>query len=175
MDKALGLTPLGELLVEWELVPASAMEVALNESDKRGLPLGLVLIMHDFIDTDTLHSAIAAQSFMRDQLISAAETSRAMALVKRKHVSFGLALDLLGIESTSRPRNRLGELLVESDSISRDQIKSRLSLAKMTGLPLGRVLVSVADLHNDFIDLALNLQDRVRLGDVSRDDAVDRL
>lgn len=175
MSTTNGISALPDLLVKWDLVSRNDMDMALSDAQARELPLGLILTMNDYLDPETLHSAIAAQSFMRDRLITAEQTAQAMALVKRKRVSFGLALDLLGIESTSRPRNRLGDLLIESDAMERDLIKSRLNLAKATNLPIGRVLITVKDVQNDLVDLALNLQMRVRSGDIERDEAVDRL
>jgi hypothetical protein len=166
---------LGELLVDWQLASKQQMETAVSESLNRDLPLGLVLTMLDIVDAETLHSAIAAQSFLRDQLISADQTTQAMNLVRKKHISFGLAMDLLGIQAATKPRNRLGDYLVESESLGREHIKSRLNLTKQTGLHLGRVLVTLADAHHDLINHALNLQEKVRMGDITRDEAIDRL
>jgi len=166
---------LGELLVDWQLATRQQMETAVAESLNRDLPLGLVLTMLDIVDTETLHSAVAAQSFLRDQLITAEQTSSAMTLVKKKRISFGLAMDLLGIQASTKPRNRLGDYLVESESLGREQIKSRLNLTKQTGLHLGRVLVTLADAHHDLINHALSLQEKVRLGEIDREEAIDRL
>ncbi len=166
---------LGELLVDWQLATRQELETAVSESLNRDLPLGLVLTMLDIVDSETLHSAIAAQSFLRDRLITAEQTTSAMALVKKKHISFGLAMDLLGIQASTKPRNRLGDYLVESESLNRDHIKSRLALTKQTGLNLGRVLVTLADAHHDLIEHALNLQEKVRMGDIDREEAIDRL
>ncbi len=166
---------LGELLVDWQLASRQQMETAVAESLNRDLPLGLVLTMLDIVDSETLHSAIAAQSFLRDQLISADQTTQAMNLVRKKHISFGLAMDLLGIQAATKPRNRLGDYLIESESLGREHIKSRLNLTKQTGLHLGRVLVTLADAHHDLITHALNLQEKVRMGDITREEAIDRL
>ncbi|MCC7530535.1 MAG: hypothetical protein IT342_18570 [Candidatus Melainabacteria bacterium] len=166
---------LGDLLVDWQLASKQQMETAVSESLNRDLPLGLVLTMLDIVDSETLHSAIAAQSFLRDQLISSDQTTQAMTLVRKKHISFGLAMDLLGIQAATKPRNRLGDYLVESESLGREHIKSRLNLTRQTGLNLGRVLVTLADAHHDLINHALNLQEKVRMGDITRDEAIDRL
>ncbi|MBX9951839.1 MAG: hypothetical protein K2Y39_21895 [Candidatus Obscuribacterales bacterium] len=166
---------LGELLVDWQLASRQQMETAVSESQNRDLPLSLVLTMLDIIDPETMRSAIAAQSFLRDHVISADQTTQAMALVKKKRISFGLAMDLLGIQASSKPRNRLGEYLVESESIGREQIKTRLTVANKTGIHLGKVLVTLADAHHDLIDHALSLQEKVRNGDINRDEAIDRL
>jgi len=166
---------LGELLVDWQLASRQQMETAVMESQNRDLPLSLVLTMLDIIDPETMRSAIAAQSFLRDHVISADQTTQAMALVKKKRISFGLAMDLLGIQASSKPRNRLGEYLVESESIGREQIKTRLSVVNKTGIHLGKVLVTLADAHHDLIEHALSLQEKVRHGDINRDEAIDRL
>lgn len=166
---------LGELLVDWQLASRQQMETAVMESQIRDLPLSLVLTMLDIIDPETMRSAIAAQSFLRDHVISADQTTQAMALVKKKRISFGLAMDLLGIQASSKPRNRLGEYLVESESIGREQIKTRLSVVNKTGIHLGKVLVTLADAHHDLIEHALSLQEKVRNGDINRDEAIDRL
>lgn len=166
---------LGELLVDWQLASRQQMETAVAESLNRDLPLGLVLTMLDIVDPETLHSAIAAQSFLRDQVITAEQSSSAMSLVKKKRISFGLAMDLLGIQAATKPRNRLGDYLVESESLGRDHIKSRLNLTKQTGLHLGRVLVTLADAHHDLVNHALSLQEKVRVGDIDREEAIDRL
>lgn len=166
---------LGELLVDWQLASRQQMETAVAESLHRDLPLGLVLTMLDIVDSETLHSAIAAQSFLRDHLISAEQTTQAMNLVRKKHISFGLAMDLLGFQAATKPRNRLGEYLVESESLGREHIKSRLNLTKQTGLHLGRVLITLADAHHDLINHALSLQEKVRNGEIEREEAIDRL
>lgn len=166
---------LGDLLVDWQLASKQQMETAITESATRDLPLGLVLTMLDIIDSETLHSAIAAQSFLRDRLINFDQTSQAMALVKKKRITFGLAMDLLGIQAASKPRNRLGDYLIESDSIGREHLKSRLNMTKTTGLNLGRVLITLADAHHDLINHALSLQEKVRIGDIDREEAIDRL
>jgi hypothetical protein len=165
----------GELLVDWQLASRQQMETAVEESHNRDLPLSLVLTMLDIVDTETMRSAIAAQSFLRDHVITADQTTQAMALVKKKRISFGLAMDLLGIQASTKPRNRLGEYLVESESIGREQIKARLSVANKTGIHLGKVLITLADAHHDLIEHALSLQEKVRNGDIGRDEAIDRL
>lgn len=166
---------LGELLVDWQLASRQQMETAVAESLNRDLPLGLVLTMLDIVDPETLHSAIAAQSFLRDNIITSEQTSSAMSLVKKKRISFGLAMDLLGIQAATKPRNRLGDYLVESESLGREHIKSRLNLTKQTGLHLGRVLITLADAHHDLVNHALSLQEKVRIGDIDREEAIDRL
>ncbi len=53
--------------------------------------------------------------------------------------------------------------------------ESRLNLTKQTGLHLGRVLITLADAHHDLINHALNLQEKVRNHEITREEAIDRL
>ena len=166
---------LGQLLVDWQLATKEEIENSVRESQLRDVPLGLTLIIRDAIESEVLHSAIAAQSFLRDQLITDDLATHAMLLVKKKRVPFGLAMDLLRVEPAVRPRNRLGDLLIESETIDRKTIKSRLALSKATGVNLGRVLSMFGDVTNDLIKTALDLQKKIRAEEVDRDEAIDGL
>lgn len=173
MDKS--TPPIGELLVQWQLVSEKDRNAALTDAHKLSLPLGLALRMHDAVDLELLHNAVTAQALLRDSVILPQHAREAMAVVIRKRIQFNLALDLLGIEVGSKKRCRLGELLIESETLNRDLLKSRLACAKATGLPLGRVVSNLADVPTDVIDVALKLQAHVRAGSMSREEAINQL
>jgi len=175
MDKSTGIPPIGELLVQWQLVSEKDRNVALTDARKLSLPMGLALRLHDAVDLELLHNAVTAQALLRDAIILPQHAREAMAVVMRKRIQFALALDLLGIDVGSKKRCRLGELLQESHSISRDLLKSRLQCAKATGLPLGRVVFNLGDVPQDVLDIALKVQAQVRAGQISREEAIDQL
>lgn len=175
MDKTEGIPPIGELLVQWQLVSEKDRNAALADAKKHSLPVGLALRMHDAVDLELLHNAVTAQALMRDSLILPQQAREAMAVVIRKRIQVGLALDLLGIEVSQKKRCRLGELLQESDIIPREELKSRLNCAKSTGLPLGRVVSNLSDVPQDVIDLALRLQTQVRQGVMTREQAIEQI
>jgi len=173
MDKS--TPPIGELLVQWQLVSEKDRNAALTDAQKLSLPLGLALRLHGAVDLELLHNAVTAQALLRDAVILPQHAREAMAIVIRKRIQFNLALDLLGIELSSKKRCRLGELLTESDTLNRELLKSRLACAKATGLPLGRVVCNLADVPKDVIDAALKLQSQVRAGTMSREEAINHL
>lgn len=173
MDKS--TPPIGELLVQWQLVSENDRNAALTDARKLSLPLGLALRMHNAVDLELLHNAVTAQALLRDSVILPQHAREAMSVVIRKRIQFNLALDLLGIEVGSKKRCRLGELLIESETLNRDLLKSRLACAKATGLPLGRVVSNLADVPMDVIDVALKLQAQVRAGTMSREEAINQL
>lgn len=175
MDKSTGIPPIGELLVQWQLVSEKDRNAALTDARRLSLPFGLALRLQGAVDLELLHNAVTAQALMRDSIILPQHAREAMAVVLRKRIQFALALDLLGIEVGSKKRCRLGELLQESDTISRDLLKSRLHCAKHTGLPLGRVVFNLSDVPKDVIDVALRVQMQVRSGAISREEAINQL
>jgi len=175
MDKSTGIPPIGELLVQWQLVSENDRNAALTDARRLSLPFGLALRLHDAVDMELLHNAVTAQALLRDSIILPQHAREAMAVVLRKRIQFSLALDLLGIEVGSKKRCRLGELLQESNTIGRDVLKSRLNCAKQTGLPLGRVVFNLSDVPKDVIDAALKVQMLVRSGVITREEAIDQL
>ncbi len=79
---------LGELLVDWQLASRQQMETAVSESLNRNLPLGLVLTMLDVRGLRELCTRRSRRSlFLRDHLISADQTTQAMNLVRKKHIT----------------------------------------------------------------------------------------
>lgn len=162
-------------MVQWQLVSENDRNAALTDARKLSLPLGLALRMHNAVDLELLHNAVTAQALLRDSVILPQHAREAMSVVIRKRIQFNLALDLLGIEVGSKKRCRLGELLIESETLNRDLLKSRLACAKATGLPLGRVVSNLADVPMDVIDVALKLQAQVRAGTMSREEAINQL
>ncbi|MBX9951832.1 MAG: hypothetical protein K2Y39_21860 [Candidatus Obscuribacterales bacterium] len=167
--------PIGELLVQWQLVSEKDRNAALTDARKLSLPLGLALRLHGAVDLELLHNAVTAQALLRDSVILPQHAREAMAVVIRKRIQFNLALDLLGIEVGSKKRCRLGELLIESETLNRELLKSHLACAKATGLPLGRVVCNLADVPKDVIDMALKVQAQVRAGTMSREEAINQL
>ena len=53
---------LGELLTSWQVVDEGRLTAALEEQAKRSLPLGRILVLHGWLDEETLAEAIAVQS-----------------------------------------------------------------------------------------------------------------
>lgn len=53
---------LGDLLTSWQAVDGKHLELAIQEHQKLGLPLGRVLVMNGWLDDETLAEAIAYQT-----------------------------------------------------------------------------------------------------------------
>ncbi len=175
MDRNLVVRPIGDWLVEWEMISEKQLQVALNDARVHSLPVGMCLVLREQVDTETIQSAVIGQSYLRDGAIKVEEATNAMALVKRKHVSLGVAFNLLAVQPQSLPRNRLGDLLLASGAISSGDLKVVLNLAKATGLPLGRILLNHGSITEDLIQTALLLQANTRSGEIDRNTAIEKL
>ena len=175
MDRNVVVRPIGDWLVEWEMISEKQLQVALNDARVHSLPVGMCLVLREQVDTETIQSAVIGQSYLRDGAIKVEEATNAMALVKRKHVSLGVAFNLLAVQPQSLPRNRLGDLLLASGAISSGDLKVVLNLAKATGLPLGRILLNHGSITEDLIQTALLLQANTRSGEVDRNTAIEKL
>lgn len=62
---------LGELLTSWQVVDESRLSLALEEQARRSLPLGRILVLHGWLDEETLAEAIAVQTGLGRQALSA--------------------------------------------------------------------------------------------------------
>lgn len=175
MDRNVVERPIGDWLVEWGLITEKQLQVALHDSRAHLLPVGMCLVLREQVDPETIQSAVVAQSYIRDGAISLQDASNAMALAKRKHVSLGVAFNLLAVQPEPLPRNRLGDLLAATGAISGGELKVVLALAKATGLPLGRILLNHGSITEDLIQLALGLQANIRRGDIDRNGAFEKL
>lgn len=175
MDRNVAERPIGDWLVEWGLISEKQLQVALNDSRAHLLPVGMCLVLREQVDSELIQSGVIAQSYLRDGAISAQDATNAIALAKRKHVSIGVAFNLLAIQPEPIPRNRLGDLLSASGAISSGELKVVLNLAKATGLPLGRILLNHGSITEDLIQLALGLQRNIRIGEIDRNGAFEKL
>ncbi|MBX9951047.1 MAG: hypothetical protein K2Y39_17890 [Candidatus Obscuribacterales bacterium] len=175
LDRNVVERPIGDWLVEWGFITEKQLQVALHDSRTHLLPVGMCLVLREQVDAETIQSAVGAQSYLRDGAITTQEAANAMTLVKRKHVSLGIAFNLLAIQPEPIPRNRLGDLLSASRAISGGELKVVLTLAKATGLPLGRILLNHGSITEDLIQLALALQANIRRGEIDRNGAFEKL
>ncbi|HNB24824.1 MAG TPA: hypothetical protein PKZ32_20555, partial [Candidatus Melainabacteria bacterium] len=175
MDRNVVERPIGDWLVEWGLISEKQLQVALHDSRTHLLPVGMCLVLREQVDSETIQSAVGAQSYLRDGAITPQEATSAIALVKKKHISLGVAFNLLAVQPEPIPRNRLGDLLAASGAISSGELKVVLNLAKATGLPLGRILLNHGSITEDLIQLALALQANIRRGEIDRNGAFEKL
>ncbi len=164
---------IGELLRRAKLVTVEDLANAMKVSGNSGLPIGRVLVMLDIIRNDTLKAAILAQSLVRDKLLSLETAVRAVEVAAQRRLSLTDSLEYLGcLEDVSNNTNKLGDLLVGAELISRKQVEDAMHTSQHLGLPLGRILVLKNFLSASVVQAALTMQSLVRDGQVEREDGI---
>lgn len=166
---------LGILLVELELVTKRKVEQAAILSSLTTLPLGKLLSLLDYVPEKLIRSTIEAQSMLRDRLIKLELAKEAIALVKRKDLSFQEALVSLGFDQPGSKRSRLGELLTDANKIPSKQVDFGLKISDSSGLPLGQVFILMNKITDDLLRVTLSLQRELRSGHIDRDRVIARI
>jgi len=170
------LIPIGELLTKAGILTEMSLEDALNKAKERKLPLGKVLIMLGFIKQKDLKAAVEAQSLINDGMVAPDMAANALGLVSKNDLKFTEALGQLGWhKEKSGGTNRLGELLVEAEAVTWEQLDEALKTSTETGLPVGRVLVFRKYIANEVLLACLTAQKLIREGVINREQAVQGL
>lgn len=170
------LIPIGELLTMSGILTQETLSDALQKAKERSLPLGKVLIMLGYITQRDLKDAVEAQSLINDGMLSPQLAADALAKVAKEDLKFSDALGQLGWQKkTTGTSNRLGELLVEAEAVTSDQLDEALKTSIETGLPVGRVLVFRKYIANEVLLACLTAQKLIREGVINRDQAVQGL
>lgn len=170
------LIPIGELLTKSEILSVDTLNEALLKAKERSLPLGKVLVMLGYINARDLKAAVEVQSLINDGMLSLELASAALALVSKSEMKLTEALGQLGWKKErSGSTNRLGELLVEAQAISWDNLDEALKTSSETGLPVGRVLVFRKYISNELLMACLTAQKLIREAVISREQAIQGL
>lgn len=165
---------IGELLRRAKLVTVEDLANAMQVSGKSGLPIGRVLVMLDIIRNDTLKAAILAQSLVRDRLLTLETAVKAVEVAAARRLSLTDSLEYLGcLEDVSENTNKLGDLLVVAELVTRKQVEDALHTSQHLGLPLGRILVLKNFLPSSVVQAALTMQQYVRDGQLEREAAAE--
>jgi hypothetical protein len=169
---------LGELLTEAGLIQIDDLREAANIARGQNLPIGKVLVMSGYISKELLHAAVEIQSRLKDNLINYEIALKALSVVSKTNCSLEEALKQLGLELPGvldSTTYRLGALLLGSSLISQADYDVALSESQRNGLPLGRVLTNLSILSEKTIDSALEVQKLLRIGQISKEEAIQNL
>lgn len=170
---------LGDLLIEFGLVDKKDIGEALKIASEIGMPLGRVMIMSGFLTEDQLQSAVQLQSMLKDRMIEMPVATKACELMVKKGLTLKDALDQAGWSKDSKEAEvkatKLGDLLLASQFVSKEQLDEALSRSFSTGLPFGRLLVLSGSLPEQLLESALNAQILIRDQRITREQAIDGL
>ncbi len=129
--------------------------------------------MSAYLTEHQLQAAVRAQSMLKDGLIHQETVIKALTLVGAEDLSLDDALkSLQWYQAEDAVTNKLGELLLEAEIITKEQLQSGLAQCQTIGLPLGRVLIVTSNISEQMLLSALNAQVLVRDQKIDRDQAV---
>lgn len=167
---------IGDLLVRSGLISSGDLTEAMAVSRRLGMPMGRVLTMDGRISPDIFQLALEAQSIIRDGLVPPDVGIEALAVAARDRQPIHEALKRMDRHPQAKgSTNRLGELLVDADIISLDQLNAALQVSVETGLPLGGTLVTQGIIHASLLPTVLRAQEQIRDGILPRDAAIEEL
>lgn len=176
MTSEAGGVRLGDLLTQAGLLRPEELREAMQIAKHQSLPVGRVLIMSGFLSDGQLRAAVQAQSLLKDGVINLDTVLQALSIVGKEEMALEDAFRQLGLDvQQSQPTNKLGELLIEAELISREVLDQALAQSTQSGLPLGRILILTGALVEQLLSSALNAQVLVRDHKIAREQAVQGL
>jgi hypothetical protein len=166
---------LGALMIRLGLAANKDVDDALGRVSLSRLPVGKVLLLQEKISFPLLRLAIDAQWLLKEELIAESQAFESVHIARRNNWSLSDVLISMGLDTSPEQSVRLGELLVEAGWLSTHERLKYLRLATATGLPMGRVLISLDKLGVGVIRHAISLQNSVRRKEINRDHAIELL
>lgn len=165
----------GDLVVKADLVTQKDLNEALQIARETWMPIGRVLIVSNMLTEEQLQAAVAAQSLLKDGLITVEQAVQAVKTACREGISCEEALKKRGWTPSEDKRTKLGDLLLASDLLSKQELDEALSRCASTGLPMGRVLVLMGKLSEQLLTTAVNSQIMIRDNKVTFEQAAEGL
>ncbi len=171
LKRSMNSSRLGDLLVQAGILTQGQLADAARSAKANRIQIGQSLVMNGMISPRDLQSVLEAQSMLRDKSVEQAEALRCLKIAYKVGASFK---DILSeyVSPKRTQTSKLGELLVESGLVSYEVLAKAVEQSYSTGLPLGRMLVLHETISNDLLNLALDLQVRVRDEMMTRQEAL---
>jgi len=166
---------IGDFLCVLDVLPSDKLNAALKASREVGLPLGRTLVVRGLLTDDDLSMLLELHGLFRRGSVELYQVQEAFSMAKRRGWHIREALAAHGCAADDLESVRLGELLVTAELIDAAQLQEALSLQKLCGLPLGRVLCIDLKIPEQIVDTALACQTDVRMNGMRFGDAVDKL
>jgi hypothetical protein len=164
-DKKVVTNRLGELLVEADILSEAELEGYLDRSKDSGLPLGRFLSSIGVVPESLIMAALNMQMLIREGKVERDAAIRALGEARSRQFSLDrLAKDVSANDFPSSLSVRLGELLIKARIIKADQLMIAVENALLQNKQLGQVLVSSNIISKEELDSALMLQDMVANG-----------
>jgi tetratricopeptide (TPR) repeat protein len=167
---------LGELIVELGLIKRSELDYVLSIAAETSMPVGRVLVMSKLINELDLSNVLHCQTLLKEGLITIELARKAVDYASRNSKDINEALYRSGwTTSVTDEVTKIGELLLQANFISEEQLEQGLVQQAKTRLPLGRILVLSGVLTESLLTTAVNAQILVRDKKLDKAQAIESL
>ncbi|MEZ4490456.1 MAG: hypothetical protein R3F51_23000 [Cyanobacteriota/Melainabacteria group bacterium] len=166
---------LGILMIDAGLITRDDLEECLAMAKETGLPVGKIFLLSGKTSEPVLLATVQAQSLLKDGIISLETSYKALKKVAQSGLTLDEALKQLKVEVDDVKVNKLGELLVEANFVSEEQLNEALEGSADTGLPFGRMLVLNGIINEAQLAATLNAQILVRDQKITKEQAIEGL
>lgn len=166
---------IGEFFELLQVISPEILEETLRVSKELGLPVGRATVLRGLITNVELSNLIHLHGLVRSKVITIEEAKESFMISRREKWPIREALVALGCAIEDGVIVRIGELLIEADRISEQDLETSLLLQNLCGLPLGRILTIDARIPEVVVNKALELQLEIRDRRITFEDAVAKL
>lgn len=171
--KSVKAVKVGELLVGASIVSSAEMTEAVQVSKRLAVPIGRVLTMSGCVREDVLEGALQLQRLIKEGSLS---VEGGIETLKRVHEDRVELAEALTTESQRMAlldtAESLGELLLDSNIISEDDLVKAMQTSFDNGVPLGTTLVLQGLLSPSLFPSILSVHKNIVRGVTGRDEGV---
>ena len=170
---------LGLLLVESGFLSDEQIEKAHERAMTSGVTLGRILVLNNDIEEKVLSETLEVLIHLRDNaMFTEGDALEVLGMMKAEADGKIKDADKSQLKSffsrKGRPM-RVGEFLVRSGLVSETDVMNAVEEGLLTRRKVGQVLVSNAYLSVDALEMALNLLDGVKSGEMDASEAAKNL
>jgi tetratricopeptide (TPR) repeat protein len=172
---------LGDLLVRAGMVPQEVVGDAMRQSGSNAARVGEILLAMNYINKRQLDLGNECLVMIQDGSLELFAGVLALRTADKGNMSLADALTRTGYTpKAGAPRapgafGSLADFLVEAGILTQTHIDKAQLKSRSTGMPIGRMMVTLGYLPESFLDAALNAQLLIREGRIDRNIAMKAL
>lgn len=167
---------LGLILTYSGMVPSAQFQENLRISKQLGLPVGEVLVSAGMLTEEQLFYSLQLQAMARADQISLQQAADIFKLLCRENITWEEGLARFGIGDIQvEDKNRLGRILESAGFITDAELREAIAASAAAHIPLGRHFVVTRMVAPTIVALAIELQQLIINGQVSREQAIAKL
>lgn len=167
---------LGLILTCSGIVPSVQFQEHLRIAKQLGLPVGEVLVSAGLLTEEQLFDSLQLQSMVWAEQITLSQAGDVLAAICKENLIWSDALNKFALAKLQEEdKNRLGRMLVAAGFLTERELNDALKAATASNSPLGRYLVVSRLVVPTIVARAIELQQAIFDGHISREQALEKL